>query len=279
MIGWVNIPAGTFSMGSAKSPYPEDGESPVRSVTLDSFKISSCAVSNSAFSAFIAATGYVTDAERKGHSFVFVDEYKPGSGADKVESLPHAPWWLQVPGVSWRYPYGDDAEALPDYPVVHVSYHDALAYCHWAQCRLPTEAEWEYAARGGLEGKVFPWGDVLEPKGEHRSNVWQGVFPKHNTATDGYAGLAPVNSFPANGYGLYNMTGNVWEWCADRFSRLHGPQALQNPRGPLSGSKFVMKGGSFLCHHSYCMRYRVAARTSNVPEATALNIGFRVVKI
>jgi formylglycine-generating enzyme required for sulfatase activity len=285
MTNWREIPAGSFLMGCENSPYPEDGEGPVRQVTLDAFSMAACAVTNAEFAAFVNATGYVTDAERKGYSFVFL----PEADDQGFERLAHAAWWAEVPEVCWNNPINDglvdyltstpdSSNSERDLPVVHVSRNDALAYCAWAAYRLPTEAEWEYAARGGLESKHFPWGDELEPDGVHRSNVWQGEFPNTNTAEDGYTGLSPALSFPANGYGLYNMTGNVWEWCADRHTRLHGPKPMNNPKGPLSGSQYVMKGGSFLCHASYCMRYRVAARTCNLPDATASNIGFRVME-
>jgi formylglycine-generating enzyme required for sulfatase activity len=153
-----------------------------------------------------------------------------------------------------------------DHPAVHVSWHDTNAYCAWAGARLPTEAEWEFAARGGLEGKAFPWGDELEPAGEHRMNVWQGDFPAHNTAADGYVGTAPVASFSPNGYGLHNVTGNVWEWTADWFDPT---------REPPEGTSRVQKGGSYLCHHSYCRRYRVAARQGSTPDSSTGNVGFR----
>jgi formylglycine-generating enzyme required for sulfatase activity len=163
-----------------------------------------------------------------------------------------------------------------DHPVVHVSWNDIQAYCIWAGKRLPTEAEWEYAARGGLEGKLFPWGDELEPGGEHRMNVWQGAFPAENTGADGFHGTCPVDRFPPNGFGLHNMTGNVWEWCSDWFHpSFHTRDTRTNPQGPLRGASRSTRGGSYLCHHSYCERYRVAARNSLTPDSTTGNTGFR----
>jgi formylglycine-generating enzyme required for sulfatase activity len=160
--------------------------------------------------------------------------------------------------------------------VVHVSWRDAVAFCDWAGLRLPTEAEWEYAARGGLEQKRFPWGDEREPDGEHRMNVWQGTFPSENTLDDGFFGTAPADSFVANGFGLHNTSGNVWEWCADWFdSGYPGVSPSSNPSGPEVGEAKVIRGGSYLCHDSYCNRYRVAARTSNTPDSTTGNMGFR----
>jgi formylglycine-generating enzyme len=260
----VSIDGGTFLMGSEdRFAYPDDGEGPVREVTVSPFSVEVCAVSNTQFGQFVEDTGCVTDAERFGWSFVFAgllpDDFPPTHG------VAAAPWWRQVEGSSWRKPEGpqSDLDGRMDHPVVHVSWNDAQAYCAWAGKRLPTEAEWEYAARGGLEGSVFPWGDELEPGGEHRMNVWQGLFPSENTVADGYYGTCPVDEFPPNGHGLYNVTGNVWEWCADRYS----------PDLPNRSTR----GGSYLCHHSYCLRYRVAARNSMEPDSSTGNTGFRCV--
>jgi formylglycine-generating enzyme required for sulfatase activity len=164
----------------------------------------------------------------------------------------------------------------PDYPVTHISWNDALAFAGWAGKRLPTEAEWEAAARGGLEQKTYAWGDELTPDGRHMCNIWQGVFPANDTAEDGFAGPCPVDAFPANGFGIYSVAGNVWEWCQDWFHPVyHVTATTVNPAGPPAGSSRLMRGGSFLCHRSYCNRYRVAARTSNTPDSSTINLGFR----
>jgi formylglycine-generating enzyme required for sulfatase activity len=273
----VLLPAGEFLMGTNdRDGYPADGEGPVRRVTLRPFRIDATAVSNARFQTFVAAAGYVTQAERFGWSFVFAgllpDDFP------ETRSIAQTPWWRRVEGADWRHPEGPHStlDGRLDHPVVHVSWRDAITYCRWAGVRLPTEAEWEYAARGGLEQMRYPWGNELTPGGEHRMNVWQGVFPRSNTLEDGYYGTAPVDAFPPNGYGLYNMTGNVWEWCADWFSAT--PRQVghrTNPKGPRSGSHRVIRGGSYLCHASYSLRYRVAARSGNTPESSTGNLGFR----
>ena len=274
--GMVRLPWGEFLMGTSGEGYPEDGEGPVRKVRLNPFWIDVAALSNARFAEFTDATGYVTDAQRFGWSFVFggllPDDFSPTRGVAET------PWWRQVFGADWRHPEGphSDIAERADHPVAHVSWNDATAYCAWAGKRLPTEAEWEYAARGGLEQRRYPWGDELRPDGEHRMNVWQGDFPGLNTVEDGYFGTAPVNAFVPNDYGLYNTTGNVWEWCADWFSpTLHPRDTGDNPRGPTNGDRKVMRGGSYLCHRSYCYRYRVAARGSNTPDSSTGNLGLR----
>jgi formylglycine-generating enzyme len=278
--GMVRLPGGEFQMGTDdKLGYPVDGEGPVRTVRVKPFWIDPYTVSNADFAAFIKATGYITEAERFGWSYVFAG-FLP-DGFPSTRGVAAAPWWRQVHGTDWRHPEGPDTHIADrmDHPVIHVSWHDAMDYCKWAGKRLPTEAEWEYAARGGLAGMRYPWGNELTPKGQHLSNVWQGIFPTLNTAEDGYAGAAPVDAFPPNGYGLYNMTGNVWEWCTDWFSpTFHIKGARNNPRGPMLGTHKVMRGGSFMCHKSYCFRYRVAARSSNTPDSSTGNLGFRCVK-
>jgi formylglycine-generating enzyme len=238
----IELPGGTFLMGSEDpDAHPADGEGPVRRVAVAPFAIGATTVTVAEFAAFVDATGHVTDAERAGWSFVFhahlPDEHPP------TRAMVGAEWWRQVFGASWR-----DGEA--DHPVVHVSFDDATAYCAWAGGRLPTEAEWEYAARGGLDGKRFPWGDD-EPT-PARANIFRGAFPE----PDDEAGTLPAAALEPNGFGLHQTSGNVWEWCANGY----------------------MRGGSYLCHPSYCNRYRVAARTTATPDSTSDNTGFRLAR-
>ena len=278
--GMVLLPAGVFRMGSEYAQgFPADGEGPVRPVQLDSFYIDEAAVTNDAFERFIAATGYSTDAERYGWSFVFAGDL-PESSPD-LEGVIGVEWWRRVDGADWKHPEGPSSTVTnrADYPVVHVSWGDATAFAAWAGKRLPTEAEWEYAARGGLDQKLYPWGDELTSDGRHLCNTWQGTFPTENSAEDGFRGVAPVRAYPPNAYGLFSVTGNTWEWCADWFDPAYHVNATRlNPVGPISGSSRVLKGGSYLCHASYCNRYRVAARTSNTPDSATTNIGFRCVR-
>lgn len=269
----VELVGGEFLMGTAdEEGFPADGEGPVRGVTLLPFAIDVTAVTNEAFGGFVAATGYRTETEEWGWSFVFA-AFLPGRLRAKASRPPATPWWCAVDGADWRHPEGpgSDLEDRADHPVVHLSWRDAAAYCAWAGGRLPTEAEWEYAARGGLVQQRYPWGDELTPDGEHRCNIWQGVFPTKNTVADGYRGTAPVRSFPPNGFGLYEVAGNVWEWVEDWFSTDH----LATPAMASTGTTRVMRGGSYLCHSSYCNRYRVAARSHNNPDSASGNTGFR----
>jgi formylglycine-generating enzyme required for sulfatase activity len=275
----VPLAAGAYRMGTAGPfAYPADGESPVHKVELSAYSIGAYTVTNRDFAEFVAVTGHRTQAERDGWSFVF-GGLLPDDFPD-TRAVAATPWWRQVEGADWNHPEGPDTNVAEraDHPVVHVSWHDAAAFCAWSRARLPTEAEWEYAARGGRQGLAFPWGDELEPEGEHRMTVFQGEFPGNNTGVDGYLGTAPVDAYEPNGYGLWNTTGNVWEWCADWFDpRTYNHSPRRDPQGPESGTARVMRGGSYLCHESYCRRYRVSARSANTPDSSAGNIGFRVV--
>ncbi len=275
----VRLPGGTFLMGADdQKGFPQDGESPVRKVRVEPFYVDYCAVTNAEFLKFVEEMGYETEAERFGWSFVFYQFLSPRAEKQVKGIAQEASWWRAVEGACWRRPEGPGSgvEDHLDHPVVHVSWNDAVAYCEWAGKRLLTEAEWEYAARGGLKQRRYPWGNMLTPGGEHRCNIWQGEFPTKNTAEDGYVGTAPAKSFPPNGFGLYNVSGNVWEWCSDWFSatfHLKGPR--DKPKGPSRGTAKVIRGGSYLCHKSYCNRYRVAARSSNTPDSSTGNTGFR----
>lgn len=273
----IRVEGGSFWMGTdLEEGFPADGEGPCHKVRLDPFLIDRTAVSNAEFAEFVAATGYRTEAEAIGWSFVFYlllpDKFP------HTRAVAGAPWWRQVEGAAWHTPEGPGSsiEMRADHPVVHVTWADAAAYARWAGKRLPTEAEWERAARGGLGKARYPWGDELTPDGAHHCNIWQGKFPVTNTCEDGYLGTAPVESFPPNGLGLYNMVGNVWEWCADWFSPTYYQESPRtDPKGPRDGIARVIRGGSYLCHASYCNRYRVGARSHNTPDSSTGHMGFR----
>jgi len=279
--GMVRLEGGNFLMG-AKGPeiWVADGEGPVREINIDSFWIDRTTVTNDDFAAFVEATGYVTEAETYGWSFVFHNQIPKGHRKHvQLVNVERTSWWARLDKADWRKPGGPgtNIKKLGDYPVVHVSWNDAQAYAQWMGKRLPTEAEWEFAARGGLEQKIYPWGDELLPEGKHRCNIWQGNFPHEDTAEDGYAGTAPAKSFRANDFGLYHCVGNVWEWTADWFSpSWHLKGDRKNPKGPDSGTARVIRGGSFLCHDSYCNRYRNSARTHNTPDSSTCHTGIRL---
>ena len=276
--GLVTIPAGSFGMGTdSDSRYPGDGESPARDVHVSEFRIGRNPVTVAEFREFVRETGFRTVAEVHGWSFVFAGLLP--DDAPPTQAAAHAPWWRRVEGAAWHAPEGPGSTVADraEHPVVHVSWRDAFAYCAWAGARLPTEAEWEKAARGGAVGTDFPWGDEREPGGRHMMNVWQGEFPTRNTAADGYVGTAPVDAYEPNGFGLRHVCGNTWDWCQDWFSpdwHLDGPR--EDPLGPDHGERKVIRGGSYLCHHSYCHRYRLSARAGNEPDATTGHMGFRV---
>jgi formylglycine-generating enzyme len=278
---WSRPIGGAFIMGSSDARFPDDGEGPPRRVKLGEFVMARHTVSNRQFGEFIRATGYTTDAERYGWSFVFSGFVSAAAKRAIGSQVADTPWWIPVPHAYWAQPEGPHSTVLDrlDHPVVHISWNDASAYCQWSGTRLPTEAEWEMAARGGLEQAIYPWGDELTPGGNHRCNIWQGRFPDHNTGEDGHLGTAPVEAFEPNGYGLYNVVGNVWEWCEDHFSSAyHRVTSTLDPLQREPTGQRSLRGGSYLCHDSYCNRYRVAARSSNTPDSSSGNIGFRVIR-
>lgn len=259
--GMVLIKGGSFQMGSDHGmPY----EAPVHEVTVKSFYMDKTEVSVADFAKFVAATDYVTEAEKFGSSGVF----------DVT-----ARQWTMKQNVSWRHPEGENSNAAPNEPVCQISWNDAVAYAKWAGKRLPTEAEWEYAARGGLKNKEYSWGDELKPNGVIMANYWQGEFPIQNLNEDGFQKRAPVKSFAANGYGLYDMAGNVWEWTADWYADdYYEKSPQQNPTGAENGEERVMRGGSWMCAGNFCTNYRVAGRSHSTPETGLNNVGFRLVR-
>lgn len=274
----VRIPGGVSQVGTDRPQIAEDGEGPARKVRLKPFAIECHAVTNRRFAAFVCATGYRSDAEQFGWSFVFVDFVPKAIGP--TQGVAAAPWWRRVDGAFWAAPEGPGSNIADrlDHPAVHISWNDAMAFAAWAGGRLPSEAEWECAARGGLVDKPFPWGD-LDPDDEAHfpCNIWQGRFPHVNTGVDGFLGTAPVDSFAANAFGLYQMSGNVWEWCHDRFRiRSLKKRARESNRVAAADDRRVMKGGSYLCHRSYCYRYRIPARHSNTPDTSTGHLGFRL---
>ncbi|XP_065340359.1 formylglycine-generating enzyme isoform X1 [Cloeon dipterum] len=265
----VMVPAGLFQMGTDKPVFVADGEGPARNVSLVSFRLHSREVSNREFELFVQDTGYKTEAEKFGTSFVF-EKFVSQTVKENERPLAvaAAPWWLSIKGADWRHPFDADSSIidLMDHPVVHVSWNDAKAFCQWLDMRLPTEAEWEMACKAGLHNRLFSWGNNPMPKGQHRMNIWQGEFPQTNTGEDGFEGTCPVDEFPENKFGLKNMLGNVWEWTEDWWTV---------PHRDLPKMDKVKKGGSFLCHKSYCYRYRCDARSQNTPDSSASNLGFR----
>jgi sulfatase modifying factor 1 len=313
----VWIPGGEFSMGCADPrgmPFggsdPMHDARPIHRVRVGGFWMDANEVTNDRFAEFVAATGYETVAERVPRSedfpgappeklvagsIVFTPPTEPVPLRDRAGAA-HLRWWDYVPGACWRHPTGPDSdlEGRGDEPVVHVAYEDAEAYARWAGKRLPTEAEWEFAARGGLSGAAYPWGSEFKPGGRWMANTWQGRFPGENTAEDGFTGLAPVGRYPANGYGLHDMSGNVWEWCADWYrpdtyavdAGVGGERVASDPRGPADSfdpaepgqPKRVQRGGSYLCSDQYCSRYIVGTRGKGEVSSATNHIGFRCVK-
>ncbi|SNT11800.1 Formylglycine-generating enzyme, required for sulfatase activity, contains SUMF1/FGE domain [Tardiphaga sp. OK246] len=299
----IEVPGGEFRMGT-DDRYPE--EAPVHRVRVDPFMIEKAPVTNAQFRKFVTETGHVTVAEIVPH----IEQY-PGAlpemlyAGSLVFQKPSAvagladwgQWWSFLKGADWRHPYGpgSDIADLDDHPVVHVAFADAQAYAEWRGRDLPTEAEWEFAARGGLDGAEFAWGDEFTPQGRHMANTWQGVFPIDNLATDGFERTSPISAFPPNGYGLHDMIGNVWEWTSDWYAPKHHADPTKacciptNPRGGVVEGSFdpnqpairiprkVLKGGSHLCAPNYCRRYRPAARHAEPIDTSTCHIGFRCV--
>ncbi len=307
--GMVWIPGGEFSMGSADprgefcgGNEPMEDARPIRRVRVDGFWMDATEVTNADYARFVAATGYVTVAERKPRPEDFPgappELLVPGSivftpPAASVALNDFVQWWRFQPGASWRHPEGPGSsiEGREQHPVVHIAFEDAQAYARWAGKRLPTEAEWEFAARGGLSGEAYAWGAELQPGGRWVANIFQGEFPHRNRAEDGFAGSAPVSSYPANGYGLYDMAGNVWEWCSDwyrpdAYRETPPGEVAVNPRGPATSFdpsepgtvKRVQRGGSFLCTDQYCTRYRIGTRGRGEISSGANHTGFRCVQ-
>jgi formylglycine-generating enzyme len=303
IVDMVRIPGGTFRMGS-NDHYPE--EAPVHRVTVDGFWIDRTPVTNRQFKQFVKATGHVTTAQNppdpKDYPGALPNMLYAGSLVFSplpriVDLQDWSQWWTFMKGADWRHPYGpkSNINVLDHHPVVHVSYSDALAYAKWAEKDLPTEAEWEFAARGGLDGAEFAWGNALTPGGQHMANIWQGNFPNQNLSEDGYERTSPVNAFPPNNYGVCDMIGNVWEWTADWYTPKHeadAPKACcvpENPRGGREDQSYdpcqpniriprkVLKGGSHLCAPNYCRRYRPAARHAEPVDTSTSNVGFRCV--
>ncbi|XP_058812178.1 formylglycine-generating enzyme [Topomyia yanbarensis] len=263
------IPGGKHTVGTNEPFFHTDREGPERDVIIKDFYLDWYEVSNQKFKNFVEQTDYVTEAEKFGDSFVF-QEFLSDEVREKYQDfrVAAALWWYKIKGASWRFPEGDATKGIEDrldHPVVHVSWNDAVAYCAWKGKRLPTEAEWEVACRGGRKRKLFPWGNKLLPKDEHYMNIWQGDFPENNLAEDGSVGTCRVDKFPQNAFNLYNIVGNVWEWTSDLWDE-HEKAKPPNR---------VKKGGSYLCHESYCYRYRCAARSQNTEDSSAGNLGFR----
>lgn len=268
---------GRSEVGTRWPAIPGDGEGPVRNVRLQPFGLERFAVTAAQFANFVAATGYVTDAERFGWSFVF-RAFLPPEEAAVAPQVPAVPWWARSDGADWRHPDGpsSDLSGKSDHPVTHVSWNDAAAYAGWRGGRLPTEAEWEHAARPN-SGAAFPWGDDEPTDEKLLCNIWQGRFPEFGLALDGFAGTAPVDSFKPSVFGMYNMVGNVWEWCSGSFRvRSVSRQCKARDAEAVAAQERTLKGGSYLCHKSYCFRYRIAARMGRPPDTSTGHIGLRV---
>ncbi|BCP56766.1 hypothetical protein SUT007_02240 [Streptococcus parasuis] len=282
----IKIPGGIYRIGTdQKEGFDADFETPSIEVNIESFYMDETSVTNKEFQVFVDATNYITEAEKFGWSYVFhlfVSDHLRSRNIVK-----ETPWWIAVPGASWKEPEGPGSSISDrmDHPVVHITRNDAVAYCRWSGKRLPTEAEWEVAAKGGTEFEKFYWGEELVlSDGVHRCNTWQGIFPTKNTKEDGYLATAPVKTYPANPLGLYEMIGNVWEWCVNpgkldlsTFQIVSG-QDFWREYQVIDDALYAIKGGSFLCHSVYCNRYRMNARNSSTAMSSSQNMGFRCVR-
>lgn len=282
----ILIKGGYYNIGTnGKEGFLEDLEGPQTRVYVKDFYIDETPVTNKEFLEFVKETNYVTDAERFGWSYVF-SYFLDEETKKKSKQLDSLKWWYGVVGADFKHPEGRNSNIKDrlDHPVVHVSRNDALAYCKWANKRLPTEAEWEIAAKGGTENTMFYWADELSPNGKYFANTWQGEFPNVNTKDDGYTNTSPVKAYEPNQYGLYSMIGNVWEWCLNpqrvplEYFAENTSQEIYEKHNHISDESYAIKGGSFLCHHSYCKRYRIAARTGNTADSTTNHMGFRCVR-
>ena len=273
----IFVRGGRTYVGTGRPELPQDGEAPRRPVRVKDFYLEAQTVTVARFAEFVAETGYVTEAEEFGWSAVFFGLLPPDAVA--TGASPDTPWWVRIEGANWRQPEGPQSSVKDrqDHPVTQVSLRDATAFATWAGGRLPTEAEWEHAARGGSADRRFPWGDEEPDEANIKCNIWQGQFPDNNTCVDGYMGTAPARSFEPSAEGFYNLMGNVWEWTGDLFRvRSVSRMAKMRNEAAAAGGDRTLKGGSFLCHISYCYRYRIAARMNLTPDSAASNVGFRI---
>lgn len=282
----IHIPSGGYHIGTnLKDGFIDDKEGPKTKIYIESFEIAETCVTNSEFLQFVKETGYITEAEKFGWSFVF-HYFLSNDTKSRSKLVPNMANWYAVSEANWKHPEGKESAIVDrlDHPVVHISRNDAIAYCIWANKRLPTEAEWEIAAKGGTDFDKYPWGDNLLEENKYHCNIWQGDFPIENTQADGFASTSPVKSYEPNCYGIYQMIGNVWEWCVNpskielKLFDLYDNNFFWEKYQTIDDNMYATKGGSFLCHQSYCKRYRIAARNQNSGMSSANNIGFRCIR-